>query len=105
MSELVDSIARHAPSDDKERRDKDAKLRVLLGRLRLRDGDPKAALKWFQEAARVDPDYAYAHLSLAEVYDKLGDDPALITALSIPLRTAQRNFGEARRWLFEKLEK
>jgi len=31
-------------------------------------------------------------------------DEETAAALSLPLRTAQRHFGDARRWLFEKLE-
>ena len=31
-------------------------------------------------------------------------DQETAEALRLPLRTMQRNFGDARRWLFEKLE-
>ena len=39
-----------------DRRPKDAKIRYLLGRLHLRDGNRAAALKCFQSAAQADPE-------------------------------------------------
>ena len=64
-----------------ERRPKDAKLRYLLGRLRLRDGDRAAALKCFQSAAQADPDYPYTYLSQAELCQEQGDEAGVVAAL------------------------
>src|SRR5262245_50709634 len=40
-----------------DRRPKDAKLRYLLARLQLKDGNRAGALKWLASAAQADPDY------------------------------------------------
>jgi tetratricopeptide (TPR) repeat protein/outer membrane protein assembly factor BamB len=64
-----------------ERRPKDAKIRYLLGRLQLRDGNRTAALKCFQAAAQADPDYPYTYLSQAELCQEQGDETGVVAAL------------------------
>ena len=64
-----------------EARTGDAKLRVLLGRLYLRDGNMDGALETFRSAIRADPDYAYSYVCLAKVYEKLSDEPAAARVL------------------------
>jgi tetratricopeptide (TPR) repeat protein len=64
-----------------DRRPKDAKLRYLLGRLFLRDGNRAGALRWFAAAAQADPDYAYTYLAQAELFQEQGDEKSLVVAL------------------------
>ena len=49
----------------------------LKGNDRLRRGDPKKALEYFQQATQKDPDFARAYLGIAWVYDILGADIGL----------------------------
>ncbi|MBI3855165.1 MAG: tetratricopeptide repeat protein, partial [Planctomycetes bacterium] len=64
-----------------ERRPSDAKLRYLLGRLYLRDGNRAGALKCYTAAAQADPDYAYTYLAQAELFQEQGDEKNLVVAL------------------------
>ncbi len=64
-----------------DRRPKDAKLRYLLARLQLKDGNRAGALKWLAAAAQADPDYAYTYLAQAELFQEQGDEKNLVVAL------------------------
>lgn len=64
-----------------ERRPKDAKLRFLLAKLHLRDGNRTAALKWLQAATLADPEYAYTYLAQAEIYEVQEDEKGVVGAL------------------------
>jgi outer membrane protein assembly factor BamB/tetratricopeptide (TPR) repeat protein len=64
-----------------ERRPKDAKIRYLLGKLQLRDGNRPGALKCFAAAAQADGDYAYTYLAQAEIFQEQGDEKGLVAAL------------------------
>jgi outer membrane protein assembly factor BamB/tetratricopeptide (TPR) repeat protein len=64
-----------------ERRPKDAKIRFLMGKLHLRDGNRAGALKCFAAAAQADGDYAYTYLAQAELFQEQGDEKGLVAAL------------------------
>jgi outer membrane protein assembly factor BamB/tetratricopeptide (TPR) repeat protein len=89
VGELHDYLKKHGKlaliyakfEESFERRPKDAKLRYLLGRLQLRDGNRAAALKWFQAAAQADPDFPYTYLAQAELCREQGDEKGLVAAL------------------------
>src|SRR5262249_42203180 len=72
-----------------DRRPKDAKIRYLLGRLHLREGNRTAALKCFQSAAQADPDYAFTYLAQAEIFEEQGDEKGLVGALEGVLQSSR----------------
>ncbi len=51
---------------------KNPELLCALGQLHLRAGHPEKALRHFQEALRLDPQYLPAHTALARLYDRQG---------------------------------
>ncbi|HVE39632.1 MAG TPA: PQQ-binding-like beta-propeller repeat protein [Planctomycetota bacterium] len=78
-----------------ERRPKDAKLRYLLGRLHLRDGNRPAALKCFQAAALADPEYPYTYLAQSELCQEQGDETGLVAALEGVMQSSREKAAVA----------
>jgi len=63
-----------------------------LGALEATLGNPREALRWFDEVLRIDPRHARAHLFRAKVLVKLGDVDRALTALGEACRLDADSF-------------
>lgn len=99
-----------------------AMRRLLIDHARARPHGVKIPMEGMEELLRGRETQIELALSIDGLLDELAEtqpewcsvvelkffwgftDEETAAALGLPLRTAQRNFGDARRWLFERLE-
>lgn len=84
---------------------RDPEVLDLLGQMAARDGEPRKAIAFFQEAVRGDPNLADAHMNLGVLYHEAGDYEAAISEFQAAIRAdpayalAHLNLGNSYRKL------
>jgi RNA polymerase sigma factor (TIGR02999 family) len=99
-----------------------AMRRLLIDHARARPAGAKIPIDGIEDLLRGRESQLETAIAIDGLLDKLSDtqpewcsvvelkffwgftDEETAAALGLPLRTAQRHFGDARRWLFERLE-